>query len=665
MYFFFWCYSIIDIAKTRSPIKILRSPAKRWLANKFWAFLDYYPSVLLNIKTEKEKLRRGWNITSDAIFGEHLKNSENYIKYLAKLHFESRFRSEILEWQQEILSKNDENNDMYDLYIESPDENDEKQLNFEKLSKIVEREYYNYSNDIISVYHIKNGSNFYIYEKWNKPLTGSFFSGTRSSNDNTEFNFNTHLTLEVVNTTLTDYLSYMNFPHYFDKYLANKNKNKNRKESNNMFDYYYFLTDASFFVSDLKPIDWLHISPGTVEFSSKYKTKLGEEWHIQLEMAPFGMMTSMQYQLSHQFLYQVEGIRQFIVCSPSNHEKLHPYPEGHPRHQSSQIPPKFYKLPFRSWKSRIDIPFDPSALHSDGGLHNIDAYLVTLEPGEMLYIPPFYWYQSIAIDSGITVNSWTLGLEEIFARLSTPQAFPSVLKQSYQSIMADMRSHNSDNSDNGDSDSEKELEEKRQAMTEAKQKQRLHMLAYFVRYLIDRIVKTLPDSRDIPDTIDSNTKLSEFDENMNWDVDHYWIEKHLLKTRYETNYIWEKFECNKFDPVRCPQSGNTTQGMLRDIERSGKTWALAYKQLKLFISDKNDLFDIRNVMLGNHIEQIIAWVAGHSNICLFLQCVVNDRYGALYVETEEEALQRELKNTDESRSKSREKQAPQKNEQGW
>ena len=62
----------------------------------------------------------------------------------------------------------------------------------------------------------------------------------------------------------------MSFTHYFDKYSANKskgnknnNKNKNKKESNNMLDYYYFLTDTTFFISDLKPIDWLHKPPGT------------------------------------------------------------------------------------------------------------------------------------------------------------------------------------------------------------------------------------------------------------------------------------------------------------------------------------------------------------------------------------------------------------------
>ena len=66
------------------------------------------------------------------------------------------------------------------------------------------------------------------------------------------------------------------------------------------------------------------------------------------------------------------------------------------------------------------MPFDPTQLHSDLGIDNIDAHLVTLKPGEMLYIPPFYWYQTISIDSGITVNSWTLGFEEIFTRLSNP-----------------------------------------------------------------------------------------------------------------------------------------------------------------------------------------------------------------------------------------------------
>ena len=129
---------------------------------------------------------------------------------------------------------------------------------------------------------------------------------------------------------------------------------------------------------------------------------------------------------------------------------------------------------------------------------------------------------------------------------------------------------------------------------------------------------------------------------MNWDVDHYWIEKHVLKARYQPNYIWETLECNTFDPTRCPKAGNATKQMLRDIEKSGKTWGLAYKKMKPFIENEDDLYDIRNIMLANHVEQIVSWVAGHSNVCLFLQCVIHDRYGALYIETEEDILRRQL-----------------------
>ena len=102
-------------------------------------------------------------------------------------------------------------------------------------------------------------------------------------------------------------------------------------------------------------------------------------------------------------------------------------------------------------------------------------------------------------------------------------------------------------------------------------------------------------------------------------------------------------QCSYFDATRCPIHGNTTETLMKEMEQTSKTWAFAYKQIKNYVNDIDDVYYIRNIMLITHIEQFVSYIVGHDNYCYFIQCLVNNRFGSLYVETKQEEMARLMK----------------------
>ena len=82
--------------------------------------------------------------------------------------------------------------------------------------------------------------------------------------------------------------------------------------------------------------------------------------------------------------------------------------------------------------------------------------------------------------------------------------------------------------------------------------------------------------------------------------------------------------------------------MMKEMEQNAKTWGFAYKQIRNYVEDEDDIYYIRNMMLATHIEQFVSYITGHDNYCYFIQCLVHDRFGSLYVESEQEEMKRKM-----------------------
>ena len=85
------------------------------------------------------------------------------------------------------------------------------------------------------------------------------------------------------------------------------------------------------------------MSDKTVKFTDKHKRILLDINTIFLEISPFKLFINAFYEMTHNFYYQIDGKRRFLISPPSESPKLHSFPEGHPSFRSAQIfPYKFY-----------------------------------------------------------------------------------------------------------------------------------------------------------------------------------------------------------------------------------------------------------------------------------------------------------------------------------
>jgi hypothetical protein len=101
-----------------------------------------------------------------------------------------------------------------------------------------------------------------------------------------------------------------------------------------------------------------------------------------------GTMTPLHYDVVHNLFAQVWGQKQLTLFAPEQWSMLYPFPvysrvAGFSRVNIQQ--PDLKKFP----------KFDKAR-----------PIAFTLNPGEMLYIPPFWWHQVHSLDAAISVNFW-------------------------------------------------------------------------------------------------------------------------------------------------------------------------------------------------------------------------------------------------------------------
>jgi len=436
--------------------------------------------------------------------------------------------------------------------------------------------------DIVAV-HRMNGSNFFTFHDRTRPFMAQQMVNEETSGLGA---------MERVNVSFIDYLGYLHNRRY-------SALNTNRTTL-------YYHNSARNVYQDLKPMNWFKIRDRTVEFTDTLRRELHDINQINLDLSPSALFVNAHYEMAHSLFYQIEGSRRFLISPPSESLKLRSFPEGHPAYRSSQIPHKFYFIPMHLWISRKSHPFPPRTAKTKD---RVKAWSVVLEPGDLLYVPPWYWTQITTLRTSIAVKSASLGFEQVFTALSDPAVLPRILRRP-------------------------SLDD------EARQKYVLHQLAFFTRHVIDRTLKALPDERD---SDGDGEMVSEHNDELQWDTVHRWMREQLIRGRYQGNLLWDDMRCSQFDAVRCPIHGNSSEVVMQDMEQTAKTWAFAYKEMKQYVEDDEDRYHIRNLMMTTHIEQFVSYITGHSNYCYFIQCLINERFGSLYVESEMEAQQRMMR----------------------
>ncbi|MCV7236491.1 cupin-like domain-containing protein [Mycolicibacterium celeriflavum] len=109
---------------------------------------------------------------------------------------------------------------------------------------------------------------------------------------------------------------------------------------------------------------------------------------VNLWFGPGKNFTGLHYDVADNFLTQIRGRKQVILCPPREIARVYPYPYGYVGNNLSQVnvaSPDLAQFP--KWA-------------------DADRALVELSPGDMLYIPLCWWHAVWGIDQNMSINYW-------------------------------------------------------------------------------------------------------------------------------------------------------------------------------------------------------------------------------------------------------------------
>ena len=92
----------------------------------------------------------------------------------------------------------------------------------------------------------------------------------------------------------------------------------------------------------------------------------------------------------HNFYAQLYGRKKFTMFDPGSFTGLYPFPYLHPSHAQAQV----------NLSNTEDVKLFPL-------VQKLESYVVILEPGDLLYMPPLWFHHVEALDVSISVNVWT------------------------------------------------------------------------------------------------------------------------------------------------------------------------------------------------------------------------------------------------------------------
>jgi Cupin-like domain len=114
----------------------------------------------------------------------------------------------------------------------------------------------------------------------------------------------------------------------------------------------------------------------------------GKYRQVNFWFGPGNTFTHLHYDTANNFLAQIRGRKQVILCPPSEITRLYPYPFSYWANRFSQVD-----------VLSPDLTRFPAWAHADHAL-------LELGPGEMLFIPVFWWHAVSGIDQNIAINYW-------------------------------------------------------------------------------------------------------------------------------------------------------------------------------------------------------------------------------------------------------------------
>ena len=109
---------------------------------------------------------------------------------------------------------------------------------------------------------------------------------------------------------------------------------------------------------------------------------------VRLWLGPGNNFTPLRYDPNNNFLGQLRGRKQVMLCPPREITRVYPFPFSYAANHFSQVN-----------VLSPDLTRFPACAHADRAL-------LELGPGDLLFIPFYWWHAVWGIDQNISINYW-------------------------------------------------------------------------------------------------------------------------------------------------------------------------------------------------------------------------------------------------------------------
>lgn len=161
---------------------------------------------------------------------------------------------------------------------------------------------------------------------------------------------------------------------------------------------------------------------------------------VRLWMSSKGVIALPHYDMEHNYFLQLNGTKKFVISSPIHLDVFQPFSYLHPCWRQSQYPHLLNRSAITSpphfserKRSRKKVSSSESSEYCSPNenteSHFSSVHEVLLHPGQLLYIPPFFYHSVTATDQySVSINAW-VGSEYLKVaekmRLQSPLPFHS------------------------------------------------------------------------------------------------------------------------------------------------------------------------------------------------------------------------------------------------
>jgi hypothetical protein len=135
---------------------------------------------------------------------------------------------------------------------------------------------------------------------------------------------------------------------------------------------------------------------------------------MNLWFGPAGNVTRLHYDVPNNFLVHLYGRKRITMFAPGDTARLYPFRT------------KAYNM------SQVDIDRPDEARFPK--LARAQPYDIEIGPGDMLYIPPFWWHQVYSLELGISANYWWMPRWSQLLAPQLPDTFADIARALIQRI---------------------------------------------------------------------------------------------------------------------------------------------------------------------------------------------------------------------------------------